>query len=129
MEKIELDMGLRAYRVGEGVLRFHPGDPNVYARFSQASGKLEELEAELRQSQQDPVEALEQADRRLKDLLGWIFGPGNDFDAICGGVSLLAVGENGKTLAQSLLDALEPVLLEGAEGYAKALAEQRLAHD
>lgn len=128
MEKIELDMGLREYAVGQGVLRFHPGDPNVYIRFSQADRKLAELETALGQSREDPVAALEQADRQLKDLLCWIFGPGNDFDAICGGVSLLAVGADGKTLAQNLLDALEPVLLEGAESYAKALAEERLAH-
>ena len=41
MEKISFDSGVKSYKInGTGVLRFNPGDPNVYARFLQAADKL-----------------------------------------------------------------------------------------
>ena len=67
------------------------------------------------------------ADRQMKQVLGWIFGPGNDFEEMLAGVNLLAVGSSGKLLVTSLFEALEPVLTEGAEHCAAAAAAQAKA--
>ena len=116
MKKLKLDMGLVTYEIGQGVLRFHPGDPNVYMRFQQATQMLEDLEKDMqKQLQQKPVlEVMAQVDKQLKQKLNWVFGPGNDFDAICGGANLLAADKCGLRLIEKLLAVLEPVLLEGA---------------
>ena len=55
----------------------------------------------------------------MKQVLGWVFAPGNDFDKILGGVNLLAVANNGQRVVTNLLDALQPILLEGAERCAR----------
>ena len=48
MEKIQFDSGVRSYRINGGqVLRFNPGDPNLYARFLDSLEELTALEAEL----------------------------------------------------------------------------------
>lgn len=107
MEKIEFDTGVEEYALGKGILRFNPCDPNVYARFLQASDKLREISQE--------AASMEQTDCAMKELLNWIFGPGNDFNAITGGVSLLATTANGQPVISNLLAALEPVVLSGAE--------------
>ena len=124
MEKISFDSGIKSYKInGAGVLRFNPGDPNVYARFLEAADKLQTVEAALAEeakqlSQADGaavVQLLNRADREMKGILAWVFGDGNDFDRILKGVNLLAVADNGQRVVTNLLEALQPVLVEGAE--------------
>ena len=47
MEKISFDSGMRAFKLGDGVLRFNPADPGVYSRFLQCGEKLRIIEEEL----------------------------------------------------------------------------------
>lgn len=135
MEKIQFDSGIQEYDLGTGTpLRFNPGDPNLYARFMEAAEKMVEIEKDMAKqakaledtdSGQAIVGLLQSADQKMKTLLSWVFGQENDFDHILGGVNLLAVGSNGKRVAANLFEALQPVLLRGAESCA---AEQtRLA--
>ena len=135
MEKIQFDSGIQEYDLGTGTpLRFNPGDPNLYARFMEATEKMTEIEKEMAKrakelsdsdSGQGIVELLQSTDKEMKTLLSWVFGEENDFDRILRGVNLLAVGSNGKRVAANLFEALQPILLQGAES---CVAEQtRLA--
>lgn len=137
MENIQFDSGVRTYRInGEGILRFNPGDPNVYARFLEAVEKLKEAEEELTvqaEAAKDTqiVELMTRADEKMKTILNWVFGSGNDFGQILQGVNLLAVADNGERVVTNLFAALEPVLVEGAkrcagEMAAKAKAEREV---
>ncbi len=128
MEKISFDSGVKSYKInGTGVLRFNPGDPNVYARFLEAADKLQDVEnALVEEAKKLPeadgtgvVQLLARADKEMKQVLGWVFGEGNDFDKILGGVNLLAVADNGQRVVTNLLAALQPILVEGAERCAK----------
>ena len=127
MENIQFDSGIRTYRInGEGILRFTPGDPNVYARFLEAVEKLKEAEKELTEQAETArdtqiVELVSQADRKMKQILNWVFGADNDFGQILKGVNLLAVGANGERVMTNLLQALEPLLVEGAQRCAAAM--------
>lgn len=130
MEKIQFDSGVRSYRInGGGILRFNPGDPNLYSRFLEAVEKLQEAEKELtRQAEtaqaQDVVKLMTQADEKMKNILGWVFGESNDFHKLLGGVNLLAVADNGERVVTNLFAALEPVLVEGAKRCAGQQAEK-----
>ena len=127
MEKIQFDSGRKRYKLGQGVLQFNPADPNVYARFMEAVDKLKTVEQQLVDGiseSGDGIRLMLDADRKMKEILGWVFGPGNDFDAMLGGVNLLAVAENGERVATNLLSALEPVLLAGAQACAEGRAAQ-----
>ena len=128
MEKISFDSGIKRYKInGAGVLCFNPGDPNVYARFLEAADKLQDVENALAEeakklSQADGagvVQLLNRADKEMKQVLGWVFGESNDFDKILGGVNLLAVADNGQRVVTNFLEALQPILVEGAERCAK----------
>ena len=129
MEKIQFDSGMKEYRInGEGVLKFNPGDPNVYARFLEAAQKIRELEQELAEQAKalegqengaQVVQLMAQADKQMKEVLGWVFGNGNDFDKILGGVNLLAVAGNGERVVTNLFGALQPILVAGAEVCAR----------
>ncbi len=134
MEKILFDSGLRRYKLGQGVLQFNPSDPNVYARFLEAVDKLKGLEADLAEKAKGLeadggaiVALMRQADVQMKQTLDWVFGPGNDFDKMLGGVNLLAVAEGGSRVAANLFAALEPVLISGAESCARGKAAQAVA--
>ena len=130
MEKIQFDSGVRSYRInGGGILRFNPGDPNLYSRFLDAVEKLKEVEAELtRQAEsaqgEEIVKLMAQADEKMKGILGWIFGPENDFQKILSGVNLLAIADNGERVITNFFAALEPVLVEGAKRCADQQAEK-----
>ena len=132
MEKIQFDVGQRSYRInGGGILRFNPGDPNLYARFLEAVPKLQAVEEELVQHAEtlqgeDIVKLMQQADEKMKGILNWVFS-GNDFHGLLSGVNLLAVADNGERVVTNLFAALEPVLTEGAKRCAGEQA--RLARE
>ncbi len=125
MEKISFDSGVKEYRInGGGVLRFHPGDPNLYVRFLNAVEKIQNIEDTLMQQAKllteadtgiQAVKLMAQADKQMKEILGEVFGAGNDFDKILGGVNLLAVAGNGERVVTNLFAALQPILVAGAE--------------
>ena len=124
MENIQFDSGMQCFRVNEkGVLRFNPADPNIYARFLQLHDKLGEMEQELGREETVATQ-LQLADRKIKELLSWVFGSHNDFEQILDGVSLLAVATNGQRVLQNLLDALEPILHKGLHECAAQLIRQ-----
>ena len=123
MEKLNFDSGVKTYKVGTGVLKFNPTDPNVYARFLEVLDGLSGLEAELSQhAGADAIAALAQTDKALKSRLSYVFGPGNDLESVFQGVSLLAVGSNGERLITNFLAVMEPILSEGARACAAAEA-------
>ena len=129
MEKIQFDAGQRSYRInGGGILRFNPGDPNLYARFMEAVEKLQAVETELMQQGEsaqgeDIVKLMGRADEKMKSILNWVFGGDNDFHKLLGGVNLLAVADNGERVVTKLFAALEPVLGDGAKRCAADLAK------
>ena len=132
MKKIKFDTGLQEVAIGSGVLRFNPQDPNLYARFMEAAAKLVAVEQEMiakgeTGKENQVVSLLREADRKMKDILDWVFGTGNDFDAVLGGVNLLAVATNGQRVVTNLFEALEPVILEGAKACAKARSDEAVA--
>lgn len=137
MHKLLVDTGVEEFEVnGRGVLRFNPGDPNIYHRFFAAREELAALDEELvRRSAELPGEGrdgeslalMAEYDRRVKDLLNRVFGAPNDFDEILGGVNLAGVGANGRRVVENLLDALAPVLQEGARRTVQATAADAVA--
>ena len=129
MENIQFDSGLRSYRVNGGeLLRFNPGDPNLYARFLESVDKLKAVEAELSGEElsgaEETLKLLSRADGKMKDILNWVFGSHNDFHRILQGINLLAVAENGERVVTNLFAALEPVLIAGARECAARQAAQ-----
>ena len=127
MQSLIVDTGVEAFTLnGRGPLRFNPGDPNVYHRFFEAKETLEEMGTSLRSALDDLAAAgeaertekslalLAEYDRQIKEMLGRVFGPENDFDALLEGVNLAGLGANGRPVVQNLLDALAPVLEQGA---------------
>ena len=70
---------------------------------------------------------MEQADKRMKDILTGVFGKGNDFNEIMGGVNVMAVCENGERAVTNLLNVLMPIVQEGADRCAKQQADIAVA--
>ena len=133
MDKIQFDSGVRAYRInGGGILRFNPGDPNLYARLLEAVEKLRAVEQELTRQAEDVQDAdivmlMTKADEKMKGILNWVFGGENDFQQLLNGVNLLAVADNGERVVTNLFGALEPVLVEGAKRCADEQAAKARA--
>ena len=137
---LQFDDGLLRLDInGNGILTFNPSDFNVYQRFFGLLKELPELEkryaAEVEQpgSEDDSfalagreLDRARELDREIKDKLGAAFGPGNDFDALLGGVNLMAVGNNGQRVITNLLNALAPYIEEGAKRHQQEAAEAAL---
>lgn len=104
-----VDSGVQYFEFEGGTLRFNPADPALFLR-------LEQLPERIRDLPDEPLTA----DRELKALLNWVFGPGNDVDCVLQGVSLLARGNNGKTVLENFMAVLTPILEEGAERCAES---------
>lgn len=133
MEKLIFDSGIREFQINNnGVLRFNPGDPNVYARLMESGEKIQKVESELLAKAETTISAdqeenngaamlqlMAEADRKVKEILAWIFGADNDFDKIFAGINLMAVGSNGERVLTNFLSALLPIVQEGAEKCAR----------
>lgn len=124
MEKITFDSGMQAFQIGNGVLRFNPADPGVYSRFLECGDRLQKMEEELSKREEKGLDLICLADKKMKEMLSWVFGPCNDFDQIMGGVNLLSAGQNGERVIINLLSALQPILVEGAKQCARGIAEK-----
>ena len=145
--KLSVDLGLQEIEInGSGILRFNPSDPNIYARFYQMRDKLIEIEKKYQKLEfltpenldekgfpvQDPdpmaeanvmIHALHEIDAEVKKELAYVFGPQNDFNAILGGVNLMAVAGNGERVITNLLDALGPIMAQGAQRHLEKKAD------
>ncbi|WP_395150787.1 hypothetical protein [uncultured Allofournierella sp.] len=125
MQKLMFDTGVQEFQLPGGVLRFNPSDPNVYHRFMEAIKKVEAAEKELVENaknlkENNGAEALAlmaKADKDTKAALMEAFGPGNDFDILVEGVNLMAVAGNGERVITNLLDALRPIIEQGAKRF------------
>ena len=127
MEKLIFDTGLKSFTVNDGgVLRFNPSDPNVYARFVEATAKIQAVEddmvkkaqsikAEGEEAGEAALKLMKEADQEMKKILGWVFGEINDFEKIFAGVNLMAVGENGERVITNFISALLPIMQTGAQ--------------
>lgn len=138
---LQFDDGLLRLDInGNGLLTFNPSDFNVYQRFFGLLKELPELEKRYASEVETPAGAsgedaslelagreLDRAkdmDREIKDKLGAVFGPGNDFNALLGGVNVMAVGNNGQRVITNLLNALAPYIEEGAERHRQDAARE-----
>lgn len=125
---------------GNGLLTFNPSDFNVYQRFFGLLKELPELEKRYVSQVEQPagesakdgslelagreLDRAHELDREVKDRLGTVFGPGNDFDALLGGVNVMALGNNGERVITNLLNALAPYIEEGAERHMRDAARE-----
>lgn len=127
MEQLIFDSGIKEYQInGKGVLRFNPSDPNVYARFVDAMPKIEQIEKEMAEKAnnigkdsgaagEQVLRIMRETDRKIKAELSFVFGDGNDFDQILEGVNLMAVASNGERVIANLINALQPIMENGAK--------------
>lgn len=141
MEKLIFDTGIKEYQINDdGVLRFNPSDPNVYARFMDAMEQIQTIEKALvakakgiekaegqTESGAAVLRVMAEADREVKKILTNVFGKGNDFDVLLGGVNLLAVAGNGERVITNFLSVLQPIMVAGAENCAKQQADKAVA--
>lgn len=133
MQKLNFDLGIKEYEIGGGVLRFNPGDPNVYSRFVAAADKLTGIEQRLsakakefegKKAGEAMLQLMEEADKETKELLSWIFGAQNDFEAIFCGADILGAGSNGERIITNFIHAVQPILEKGARSCAKNQVNQ-----
>ena len=133
MQKLNFDLGIKEYEIGGGVLRFNPSDPNVYSRFVAAADKLTGIEQRLtakakeyegKKAGEAMLQLMNEADKETKDLLAWIFGAQNDFEAIFCGANILGVGSNGERIITNFIHAVQPILEKGARNCAKNQVNQ-----
>lgn len=147
MEKLNISVGLKKYQLVDGgaPLCFNAGDPNVYARYMEMIPQIKAVEQEMAQKAKSvnvdasdagekTLQIMRETDLRMKGILNEIFGTGNDFDRILCGVNLMAVTEGGARVINNVLDALTPIMSDGAKSCvdtevkaAKLNREQRRA--
>lgn len=136
MESLIFDSGIKEFQInGQGVLRFNPSDPSLYGRFVDAMDNIKAVEKEMAQKAKDAetkqgselgeamIRIMCETDKKMKAILNDVFGHGNNFDDILEGVNLMAVACNGNRVVTNLLNALHPIMEEGAKACASDAVE------
>lgn len=128
-QKLFVDDGFIRFEINDnGVLKFNPSDFNVYERFYALIKELPEIEkkyvadveatatiGEMTDTDlvgRELIRARE-IDKAVKNKLSAVFGVGNDFDQLLGGVNVFAVARNGERVITNLLNALYPYVEDG----------------
>ena len=132
MEQLVFDSGIKEYQInGKGVLRFNPSDPNVYARFMELVPKIHAIEDRMNKKAakidrnsgtagEETLRIMRETDKQIKAVLNEVFGEDNDFDKILEGVNLMAVASNKKRVVSNLMEALQPIMEEGAQACVRS---------
>ena len=148
-KKLSVDTGVLEIEInGSGVLKMNPSDPNIYNRFFHMRDKLLEIEKRYEKLEAlapdevdgsgfplvgDPdvpsetvtvIKALHDIDTEVKTELNYVFGLQNDFDKLLDGVNLMAVANNGERVITNLLNALQPIMVDGAKRQADQKADK-----
>lgn len=150
-KKLSVDTGVLEIEInGSGVLKMNPSDPNIYNRFFHMRDKLLEIEKRYEKlealapdevdgsgfpllGEPDPdvpseavtvIKALHDIDTEVKTELNYVFGLQNDFDQLLDGVNLMAVANNGERVITNLLNALQPIMVDGAKRQADQKADK-----
>lgn len=135
-QKLTIDDGLVRLDInGNGTLKFNPSDFNVYERFYALTKELPEIEKKYAAEVEAIPEGTEdeqimeltgreltrarEIDKEVKAKLSAVFGTGNDFDQLLGGVNIMAFGTNGERIITNLLNALLPYIEDGVEKHTK----------
>lgn len=143
-KKLALDDGIIELEINSnGILRFNPSDFNLYQRFCAFAKAIPEIEKQYRAAIEASPEGggdgdvvafakakldrVKEIDDKIKARLSAVFGGGNDFDILLGGVSLMACGQNGQFVITNLLKALTPYLEEGARKHLGDAAGEAVA--
>lgn len=131
---LNIDTGIKEYEInGNGLLRFNPSDPNVYNRFPALAKNMQKIAEEFEEKNkvastaEARLEIMAEYDERAKKELSHVFGEENDFDKLLGGVSVLAVSSNGEYVVTNVINALMPIVKEGAERYAENMKNNAVA--
>ena len=135
MQKLNFDIGLKEYEIGGGILRFNPGDPNIYAKFAEAGKRLSAVEQKMitkakNAGSESPgkvmLDLMKEADKEVKEILAWVFGTHNDFDAIFCGANVMGIGSNGERIITNFIHTIQPILEAGAKKCAKQQIDNAL---
>ncbi|WP_312282011.1 hypothetical protein [Oscillibacter sp.] len=141
-KKLALDDGIIELEINSnGILRFNPSDFNLYQRFCAFAKDIPEIEKQYRAaievspegggdvvaSARAKLDRVKEIDDKIKARLSAVFGGGNDFDILLGGVSLMACGQNGQFVITNLLKSLTPYLEEGARKHLGDAAGEAVA--
>ena len=129
MQKLTIPTGTVEIQInGRRGLRVNPGDPDVYMKCAELCRDLPGMSERLRtqadslsdaESLETAMAAARELDAAVKARLNQIFNA--DFDALLGGVSMLAIAENGHTVLENLLTAVMPALEAGIAARGAAL--------
>lgn len=133
MQNIKFDSGVQEFQInGGGVLRFNPSDLNVYSRFMDAIEDIRKVEQVMQEKIRGMsaagtgagfLQIANEADKEVKKILQNVFGKQNDFDEIFCGANVLTVTGNGEMVLTNFLNALKPIIEDGARSFARAQAE------
>lgn len=131
---LNIDTGIKEYEInGNGLLRFNPSDPNVYSRFPALAQNMQaialEMETEYKKAStaEAKLETMAAYDAKAKAELSRVFGEENDFNKLLGGVNIMAIASNGEYVVTNVINALMPIIKEGADKYAKSAAKNAVA--
>lgn len=123
--ELRIDRGIKSYDIMDadgvkvGTLRLNLSDPGM-------AGRLEELETYLGNLDVSHITAADtvKLDAAVKAKLDYALG-GNASEVLFGGLSCLALCEDGATVTEHVLEALTPIIHEAQTNAAKA-AEERI---
>lgn len=131
---LNIDTGIKEYEInGNGLLRFNPSDPNLYNRFYDMEKTILSISKEFEGKRKEVntgeefLRLMEDYDKKSKSELSRTFGEKNDFDKLLGGVNLLATARNGEYIITNVLNALKPIIEEGAKNYAESVKNSAVA--
>ena len=125
--ELKIDRGIKSYDIVDadgqtvGTIRFNPSDPGFVARWDTLVQELNSFRTDISLAETLTLDAA------IKEKFDYAFGSPVS-GVLFGGLSCLALCEDGRLVFEHVLDALRPLIEESLTAAAKAAQERLQQH-
>lgn len=128
MKSINFDTGWKSYIVNDdesAIARINVSDLNLRDRISGFLADMEQIRKEYEGKENSTPDDLKKLDKPMREKLNEAFGCDISTPAF-GAVNCMSILTSGKTVMQSFLEALTPIIMQDVEEYRQKLVGKYL---
>lgn len=126
MQSINFDKGYKTYMINEdenNVIKINVADLGIKSRIKEMYSRIGDLESKYRSTDEPTAEQYAEVDKKIKEEINYAIGTDVCTPAFGLLNCLTILPDSGKSVAQSFLEALMPIIKNDVDEYVEKIKE------